>query len=126
MVVAKHYDREYSDIYISTNLDRTIGDQTRKIRSTMEIAKSTFIIMEYLSTNRDITMVLRMVMLRCYVYTALLYRVQAPLNKNHIDQLRAFEMWYYRRMWCILWTERITSVEEQNRVQKKCESLTSK
>ena len=61
-------------------------------------------------------------MLRCYVFSTLLYGVEAwTLKKNHMDKLQAFEMWYYRRMWRISWTDKITNIEVLNKMQKYCE-----
>jgi len=45
-------------------------------------------------------MELRMRMICYYVFSTLLYGVEAwTLKKNHMDKLQAFEVWCYRRMW---------------------------
>lgn len=109
--------------YLGTWIEQS-GDQTREIRTRIEIATSTFVKMKKLFTSRDINMELRMRMLRCYVFSTLLYGVEAwTLKKNHIDKLQAFEMWCYRRMWRIPWTDRITNAEVLNRMQKECEII---
>ena len=80
--------------------------------------------MKKLFTSGDINMGLRMRMLRWYVFSTLLYGVEAwTLKKNHIDKLQAFEMWCYRRKWRILWTDRVTNAEVLNRMQKECEVI---
>lgn len=109
--------------YLGTWIEQS-GDQTREIRTRIEIARSTFIKMKKLFTSRDINIELRMRMLRCYVFSTLLYGVEAwTLKKDHMDKLRAFEMWCYRRMWRIPWTDRITNAEVLNRMRKECEII---
>ena len=62
--------------YLGTWIERS-GDQTREIRTRIEIARSTFIKMKKLFTNRDINMELRMRVLRFYVFSTLLYGVES-------------------------------------------------
>ena len=84
--------------YLGTWIDQS-GDQAREIKTRIEIARSTFVKMKKSFTSRDINMGLRMRMLRCYVFSTLLYGFEAwIIKKNHIDKLQAFEMWCYRRM----------------------------
>lgn len=72
-------------------------EQTREIRTQIEIARSKFIKMKRLFTSY---MKFKMKMLSCYVFSALLYGVEAwILKKDHMDKLQAFEMWCYQRMW---------------------------
>lgn len=111
--------------YLGTWIEQS-GDQTREIRTRIEIARSTFIKMKKLFTNRDISMGLRMRMLRCYVFSTLLYGVESwTLKKNHMDKLQAFEMWCYRRMWRIPWTDKITNTEVLTKMQKEFEIINS-
>lgn len=107
--------------YLGTWMEQS-GDQTREIRTRIEMARSTFVKMNKLFSSRDLGLDLRMRMLRCYVFSTLLYGVEAwTLKKNHMDKLQAFEMWCYRRMWRIPWTDRVTNAEVLNRMQKDCE-----
>ena len=109
--------------YLGTWIEQS-GDQTREIKTRIEIARSTFVKMKKLFTSRDINIGLRMRMLRCYVFSTLLYGVEAwTLKKNHIDKLQAFETWCYRRMWRIPWTDRVSNAEVLDRMQKECEII---
>lgn len=100
------------------------GDQTREIRTRIEIARSIFMKMKKLFTSRDIKIGLRMRMLRCYVFSVLLYGMEAwTLKKNHTDNLQAFEMWCYHRMWRIPWKDKVSNVEVLNRMNKECEVI---
>lgn len=111
--------------YLGTWIEKS-GDQTKEIRTRIEIARSTFIKMKKLFTSRDINIELRMRMLRCYVFSTLMYGVETwTLKKNHIDKIQAFEMWCYRRMWRISWTDRISNIEVLTRMQKEVEVIST-
>ena len=65
-------------------------------------------------------------MLRCYGFSTLLYGVEAwTFKKDHMDKLQAFEMWCYRRMWLISWTDKVTNADVMNRMQKLCDIINS-
>lgn len=109
--------------YLGTWLEQS-GDQTKEIKTRVEIARATFMKMKDVFCSRDLTIGLRMRMLRCYVFSILLYGVEAwTLKKTHIDKLQAFEMWCYRRMWRISWKDKITNVEVLVKMQKECEII---
>lgn len=109
--------------YLGTWIEQT-GDQTKEIRARIEIARATFIKMKKLFCSRDISITLRMRMLRCYIFSTLLYGVETwTLKQNHIDRLQSFEMWCYRRMWRIPWTDRVTNIEVLEKMQKDCEII---
>lgn len=111
--------------YLGVWMERT-GDQTREIRTRIEMARATFVKMRKLFISRDIELGIRMRMLRCYVFSVLLYGAETwTLKKMHLDKLQAFEMWCYRGMWRIPWTDRITNDEVLNGMRKECEVINS-
>lgn len=65
-------------------------------------------------------------MLRCYVFPILLYGVESwTLNEDMCRKLEAFEMWLYRRILRIPWTDRVTNEEVLRRMKKNREILTT-
>lgn len=87
-------------------------DQTKEIRTRIETARSAFVRLKKFFTNRDLSLELRLRMLRCYVFSILLYGMEAwTLKQMHINKLAAFELWCYRRILRISWTERVSNVE---------------
>ena len=58
--------------------------------------------------------------LQCYVWSALLYSAETwtitKVMKTHIE---AFELWAYRRMLKISWTEKVTNKEVLSRMKMK-------
>ncbi|CAG9830963.1 unnamed protein product, partial [Diabrotica balteata] len=74
--------------------------------------------------SRDIYIYLRTRMLRCYVFSILLYGMEAwTLKKINIKNIETFEMWCYRRMWKIPWTERVTNQDVLLKMGKECEVI---
>lgn len=85
-------------------------DSEMEIRTRIEIARSAFIKMSSLYCNKDINLKLRWRLVKCYVLSILMYGVEAwTLNKLLINKLNAFEMWLYRHMLKITWTDKITN-----------------
>ena len=68
--------------------------------------------MSSLLTSRSISFHLRLQLVKCYVYSVLLYGSETwTLNKNLEKKIEAFEMWVFRRMGKISWTEKKTNKE---------------
>ncbi|CAG9835815.1 unnamed protein product [Diabrotica balteata] len=67
---------------------------------------------------------LKMILVRCYIFSILLYGVETwILNKSNTDKLEAFEMWIYRRILKIPWTDKITNSVVLRRMNKERELL---
>ncbi|CAG9832009.1 unnamed protein product [Diabrotica balteata] len=65
-------------------------------------------------------------MLRCYFFSVLFYGVESwSLNEDMCRKLEASEMWLYRRMLKIPWTDRVTNEEVLRRMNKNREVLTT-
>lgn len=69
--------------------------------------------------SRDITLELRTRMLKCYIFSILLYGMEAwTLKSENIKNIEAFEMWCYRRMLRIPWVDKVSNEEVLRRMNK--------
>ena len=76
--------------------------------------------MSKLLTNHDLSITTKLRLTRCYVWSALLYASETwSLTPTMEKRLRAFEMWAYRRLCRISWTERKTNTEILERLKLK-------
>lgn len=73
--------------YLGTRVDQS-DSHTREILAGMKIGRSTFVEMKKLFMSRGINMKLRVRMLRCYMFSSMLYEVEAWME-NHIDKLQS-------------------------------------
>uniref|UniRef100_A0A8D8SJ40 Craniofacial development protein 2 n=2 Tax=Cacopsylla melanoneura TaxID=428564 RepID=A0A8D8SJ40_9HEMI len=100
------------------------ADYLTEIKIRIEKARAAFLKMRTVLTARDLSINLRTRLLKCYVFPVLLYGVEAwTLNKECERKLQAFEMWSYRRILRIPWTDRVTNIEVLNRMGKEVEVL---
>lgn len=61
-------------------------------------------------------------LLRCYVFSVLLYGVESwTLTEASMKKLQSFEMWCYRRILKISWTQHVTNIEVLRKMNKECE-----
>nr|CAH7728610.1 unnamed protein product [Callosobruchus chinensis] len=78
-----------------------------EIRCRIEQARATSLKLKNL-TNRNLNFKLRYRMVKCYVWSVLLYGAEAwTLKAAAINRIEAFEMWTLRRMLKISWTGHI-------------------
>ena len=79
-LLGRQIGREYK--YLGTwNTEN--NEQTTKIRTRIETARNAFVKLKTILCSRDLTMVLRVRALRCYVFSILYYDWKAGhLNKN--------------------------------------------
>ena len=85
-----------SYVYLGHTITKD-GKCDTEIRKRIGMAKSTFINMKSILTSKQITNKLKMRIVRCYVYSILLYGSESwTLNKKMEDKINAFEMWLYR------------------------------
>uniref|UniRef100_A0A8D8V3E1 Craniofacial development protein 2 n=1 Tax=Cacopsylla melanoneura TaxID=428564 RepID=A0A8D8V3E1_9HEMI len=91
-------ERVHSYKYLGTWI-HSDGNRTKEIRCRIENARSSFCNMRKSFSNRDLPLELRTRMLKCYVFSTLLYGMEAwTLKKADILKLEAFEMWCNRRI----------------------------
>lgn len=97
-------------------------DYKGEVLCRIEKARATFLRMRKMFIARDLTLNLKIRMLRCYVFSVLLYGVESwTVNETIINKLNAFELWCYRRILKVSWTQHITNEEIINRIGKKKE-----
>ena len=74
------------------------------------MAKSSFNNMRTILTNMKISMKLRIRLVKCFVWSVLMYGCEAwTLDKRMKKRIEAMEMWILRRMMRIPWTARVTN-----------------
>ena len=101
-------------------------DPDTEIKCRIEAARSSFNKMKNLLCNDNLNLKLRQRMIKCYVWSVLLYGVEAwTLKMNIINRLEAFEMWIHRRMLRISWTDKISNTEVLRRANTQRELFTT-
>lgn len=105
--------------YLGTIINET-AKQLQEIKARVEIARRSFIKLKKFLCSKNINLKLRTRILRCYVFSTLLYGAEAwTLKTAEINKLVAFERWCYRRMLRISWVDRVTNVEVLRRMNKE-------
>ena len=96
-------------------LGQTITDDGRcdkAIRKRIEIARSAFNGFGKTLTSRDISIPTKLRLVKCYVWSTLLYGCETwTLSQQIMKKLQAFEMWIYRKMLKISWSDKKTNEE---------------
>ena len=89
----------------------------KEIRRRIGMAKSTFTSMNIILTAKNISMAVRLRVLKCYMWLTLLYGCETwTISGDMIKKLEALETWFYRRMLRISWKEKVTNVEVHRRM----------
>jgi len=82
--------------------------------------------MKNIFCSHQLSMNLRIRMIRCYVFTVVFYEVETwTLFKVSINRIQAFEMWMYRRILKISWCDHITNVTVLERMNKNLKLVTT-
>lgn len=116
-VIQRVYKYKYLGSFITSNNDSSI-----ELKARIEIARSSFINMRQFFINKTLSNDLKIRMLRCYIFTTLLYGIEAAtLTKIMMRKINAFEMWLYRRILRISYVDRITNIEVLQRLGKETE-----
>ena len=96
------------------------GKSDHEIIRRISIARSIFNKMRSTLTNANLGLETRKRILKCYIWSTLLYGCETWTITNSImKRIIAFEMWTYRRMLKISWTDKITNEEVLNKIQNK-------
>jgi Reverse transcriptase (RNA-dependent DNA polymerase). len=96
---------KYLGCWLTDNLDPDL-----EIRTRIEMARATFLKMKTLLADRSLRITTRLRFVKCYVYSVLLYGVEAwTMKVSTMNRLEAFEMWIYRRMLRISWVDHVTN-----------------
>ena len=116
-------ERVYKYKYLGTWISEK-NDQTTEIKTRIEMARNAFVKMKTVLSSKDLTLELRVRALRCYVFSILQYGLESwTLKQDHINKLQSFEMWCYRRMLKIAWTQKKTNTEVLREMGKECEMV---
>ena len=100
------------------------GKNIQEIKIRIAQAKSTFIQMSDILTSRDISLALRLKAVSMYIYPIVLYGDESwTWYKDCSDKIEAFEMWIYRKMARISYTERVKNEDVLKRLKVKRELL---
>jgi hypothetical protein len=92
----------------------------REIRRRISIAKSIFTTMNKVLTSRNIDINLRIRVLKCYVWSTLLYGCETwTISGAMVKKLEAVETWFYRRMLRISWTDKVRTEDVYGRLSVK-------
>lgn len=88
------------------------GRSEKEIKRRIAIAKTSFWNMKNILTNRKLSIPTRKRAIKCYVWSTLLYGGETwTISRSMEKRLEAMEMWLWRRMLKVSWTERKTNVE---------------
>ena len=137
MIVSKQNAPQDNGIYIDgaplerverlTYLGSSINDKwdpSSEIKIRIERARSTFIKMRKTLCSHNLTLSLRMKMVRCYVFPVLLYGMESwTITDSLLKRLEAFEMWVYHRLLKISWVEKVRNTEVLARMNKQLEVI---
>lgn len=109
--------------YLGTIINQNVTHKS-EILSRIEQARQSFMKLKKLLTAQNLSLTLRVRMVRCYVFSVLLYGLEGwTLNKEITKRLESFELWVYRRMLKISWTDRVTNQQVLERMNKELEVL---
>jgi len=82
------------------------GRCDKEIKHRIGISKN----MEKVLTSRAISMSMKLHLLKCYVWSTLLYGCESwTVSQRMKSQLKATEMWFLRRMLRIAWTDKVSN-----------------
>lgn len=112
-------------IYLGTIINDQ-WDPAEEVKSRIGKARAIFNKMSNLFKNHGLAMNTKIRLLRCYVFSTLFYGVETwTLTESLSKRLEAFEMWLYRRILRVPWTDHVTNVEILRRMEKEKEVLTT-
>lgn len=105
-------------LYLGSMLNEQ-WDNSQEIKIRIEKARAAFIQMSKLFKSHNLTLEIKLRLLRCYVFSILLYGVESwTLTEATTKRLEAFEMWTYRRMLKISWTDKISNIRVLQKLNK--------
>ncbi|MGX9339094.1 hypothetical protein, partial [Pantoea dispersa] len=92
---------------------------TSEIRARIAMAKAAFIKKRSLLTSK-LSLELRKKLVKCYIWSIALYGSETwTMRKMEKKYLESFEMWCWRRMEKVKWTDRMRNYEVLRRVGEK-------
>ena len=89
-------------------------------------AEQAFMDMKNLLCARRLGLGVRKCLLKCYIWSVLLYGCESwTINKNMEQKLTATEVWFWRKMMRMSWTEKLTNEVVLEKVGSKRQILTT-
>ena len=99
-------------------------DPKKELRSRIGLARQAFLKMRKFFIRSDISLSLRVRMLRCYIFSVFLYGCESwTLDPVLEERMNALELYFYRRMLRISWVQKVTNEEVLARMGKQRELL---
>jgi hypothetical protein len=93
--------------------------RTRDIKYWIAVAKAAFSRKKTFCTSK-LDLNLRKKLVKCYIWSIALYGANTgTLQKVHHNYLESFELWCWRRMEKISWTDRVINEEVLDRVKEE-------
>ncbi|CAG9837802.1 unnamed protein product, partial [Diabrotica balteata] len=84
--------------YLGTFINED-NDSSAEFKIRIEKARSIFTKMKTVFCGRDLSLEMKLRLIRCYVLSLLFYGMESrTLNKIDTKKLEAFELWMYRRI----------------------------
>ena len=115
MVNIQLENRRIKQVENFTYLGSVIADDGKsetEIKKRIGVAKMAYNKMKRILSNMSMTLSLRIRLLKCYVWSVLLYGCETwTVSKKIRKRIEAAEMWFYRRMLRISWVARVTNEE---------------
>ena len=112
---------KYLGCIINDNIDHEL-----EIRCRIEQARTAYFKMKKVLTCKDMKLNLRVRLAKCYIFSTLLYGMESwTISDRSLKRLEAFEMWVYRRMLRVSWTDRMTNASVLESMEKDCEIIKS-
>ena len=104
-------DQKDSFTYLGS-LITSDGRSDKDIKCRIGLAKKTFMDMKGVFCAKRTGLAIKKRLLKCYIWSVLTYGCESwTINKTMQKHLKAAEMWFYRRILRISWTERMTNEE---------------
>ena len=95
-------------------------DHSRDIKVRIEKERQAYRKVEKVLKSHDISLELRNRLMRCYVFSVLLYGMKAwTLSNNTLAIIRVIQLWEYGRMLSINWNQKIKNKEVLKRMRKQ-------
>jgi len=96
------------------------GTSEVEIRKRIEIARQNFIKMGDVLASRKLKLETRKRLIKCYILSTLLYAAETwTFSKETWSRIEAFEMWMYRKMLKVRYTDHVTNEEVLRRAKAK-------
>lgn len=114
--------RTEKHIYINNNLKDRVHNQVGTTINGNKRSTYCFINMKHILSSHDISLNIKMRLVRCYLFSILFYGAEtSTLYKGLTNTMEAFEMWVYRRILKVPWMQKVTNEEVLRRMNMKRE-----